>query len=148
MDKSNFSFQTPYSDLIRSIGLKTKFIADKKINELGLNSQQGRMIGYIYEHQDEGIIQKDLADAFQRKGASITSMLQGLEKKGYIDRRIPKDNERQKNIYVLPKGVALINDFNKIFSEVEENITKNLSKEEKESLLSLLMKVNSNLTVK
>ncbi|MCD2346899.1 MarR family winged helix-turn-helix transcriptional regulator [Clostridium guangxiense] len=145
MDKSNSLFQTPYSDLIRSIGLKTKFRADKKINELGLNSQQGRMIGYIYEHQDEGIIQKDLADAFQRKGASITSMLQGLEKKGYIERRIPKDNERQKNIYVLPKGVALINDFNKIFDEVEESITENLSNKEKEYLLSLLIKVNNNL---
>lgn len=148
MDKSSFSFQTPYSDLIRSISLKAKFIADKKINELGLNSQQGRMIGYIYEHQDEGIIQKDLADAFQRRGASITSMLQGLEKKGYIERRIPKDNERQKNIYVLPKGVALINDFNKTFSEVEESITKNLSKEEKESLLSLLIRVNNNFNAK
>lgn len=145
MDKCGFSFQTSYSDLIRSIALKAKFRADKKINELGLNSQQGRMIGYIYEHQDEGIIQKDLADAFQRKGASITSMLQGLEKKGYIERRIPKDNERQKNIYVLPKGVALINDFNEIFLEVEESITKNLSNKEKEELLSLLIKVNKSL---
>lgn len=145
MDNSNFSLQTPYCDLIRTIGLKTKFRADKMINELGLNSQQGRMIGYIYEHQEEGIIQKDLADTFHRKGASITSMLQGLEKKGYIERRIPKDNERQKNIYVLPKGIALINDFNRIFTEVEENITKNLTKEERASLLSLLIKVNNNL---
>lgn len=145
MDKSSSSFENPYSELIRSIALKIKSKADEKINELGLNSQQGRMIGYIYDHQDDRIIQKDLADTFQRRGASITSMLQGLEKKGYIQRIIPKENERQKNIYVLPKGADLVEDFNKVFNEVEKNITKSLTDEEKDCLLSLLMKVNKNL---
>ncbi|WP_186429744.1 MarR family winged helix-turn-helix transcriptional regulator [Clostridium sp. BSD9I1] len=145
MTNSSSSLENPYSQLIRSIALKIKFSADKKVNKLGLNSQQGRMIGYIYEHQDSGIIQKDLADAFQRTGASTTSMLQGLEKKEYIERRIPKGNERQKNIYVLPKGVALIEDFNKSFAEVEKSITANLTGEEKDTLLALLIKVNNSL---
>ncbi|WMJ90008.1 MarR family winged helix-turn-helix transcriptional regulator [Anaerocolumna sp. MB42-C2] len=134
-----------YSDLFRTITMKLKFSADEKINKLGLNSQQGRMIGYIYEHQDSGIIQRDLADAFQRREASITSMLQGLEKKGYIERRIPKNNERQKNIYVLPKGAELVEEFNKTFVDIENSITTNLSEDEKENLLALLLKVNNNL---
>lgn len=145
MNKPSSFLENPYSDLIRSIGEKVKSKADQKINELGLNSQQGRIISYIYEHQDSGIIQKDLADVFQRKGASITSMLQGLEKKGYIERRISSDNERQKNIYVLPKGVNLIQDFNKAFGEVEKSITEELTIIEKDTLLSLLIKVNQNL---
>ncbi|ERI89713.1 transcriptional regulator, MarR family [Clostridiales bacterium oral taxon 876 str. F0540] len=145
MSNSNSFLDNPYSDLIRSIGEKVKSLADQNINALGLNSQQGRMIGYIYEHQDSGIIQKDLAEVFQRKGASITSMLQGLEKKGYIERRISSDNERQKNIYVLPKGIALIEDFNKAFAEVEKSITSKLTEEEKNTLMSLLIKVNQNL---
>lgn len=134
-----------YSDLFRTITMKLKFSADEKINKLGLNSQQGRMIGYIYEHQDSGIIQRDLADAFQRREASITSMLRGLEKKGYIERRIPKNNERQKNIYVLPKGAELVEEFNKTFVDIENSITTNLSEDEKENLLALLLKVNNNL---
>lgn len=145
MANSSSYIENPYSQLIRSIALKIKFSADEKVSKLGLNSQQGRMIGYIYEHQDSGIIQKDLADVFQRTGASITSMLQGLEKKEYIERRITKGNERQKNIYVLPKGVALIEDFNKSFAEVEKSIAVNLTEEEKDTLLSLLIKVNNSL---
>lgn len=136
---------TPYSELLRSITLKTKLSADEKINKLGLNSQQGRMIGYIYEHQGSGLIQKDLACAFQRTEASITSMLKGLEKKEYIERRIPKENERQKHIYVLPKGVALIEEFNKSFAEVEESITKSLSEKEKKVFMQLLIKINNNI---
>ncbi|WP_234122991.1 MarR family winged helix-turn-helix transcriptional regulator [Clostridium hydrogenum] len=145
MTDSKYSIQTPYSQLIRSIAIKMKLSADEKVKKLGVNSQQGRMIGYIYEHQDNGIIQKDLALAFQRTEASITSMLQGLEKKGYIERRIPKENERLKYIYVLPKGAELIEDFNKSVVETEENIIAGLTKQEKETLLALLLKVDRNL---
>lgn len=145
MTNSSSSLENPYSQLIRSIAIKLKLKSDEKVNKLGLNSQQGRMIGYIYEHQDSGIIQKDLADVFQRTGASITSMLQGLERKGYIERRIPEGNERQKNIYVMPKGVALIEEFNKSFAEVENSITANLTEEEKVDFLSLLAKVNNGM---
>ncbi|WP_028530759.1 MarR family winged helix-turn-helix transcriptional regulator [Paenibacillus sp. HW567] len=136
---------TPYSNLIREIGLKQKRIGDARLMELGLNSQQGQMIGYIFENQDKGLIQKDLAAHFNRKEASITSMLQGLEKKGYIKRVIPKDNERQKKIYLLDKAVVLVDEFNEIFTEVENSLTKSLSAEEADTLMNLLMKVNSNL---
>ncbi|WP_410770318.1 MarR family winged helix-turn-helix transcriptional regulator [Fontibacillus sp. BL9] len=136
---------TPYSDLFQTIGLKLKRKADEKINELGLNAQQGRVISYIHEHQDKGLIQNDLAEAFNRRGASITSMLQGLEKKGYIERKIPADNERQKNIYVLPKGAELIEAFEQAFGAVEKEIKNSLTEEEQQTLKELLIKVNRNL---
>ncbi len=136
---------TSYSNLLQSIGIKMKRKADDRINELGLNAQQGRIISYIYEHQDQGVIQKDLAEAFQRRGASITSMLQGLEKKGYIERKIPADNERQKKIYVLPKGAELIEAFNETFTDVEAELVHALTEEEKKTLLILLKKVNESI---
>lgn len=136
---------THYSNLFQSIGIKIKRRADESIQKLGLNAQQGRIIDYIYEHQDKGVIQKDLAETFNRRGASITSMLQGLEKKGYIERKIPADNERQKNIYVLPKGEALIDTFIQTFETVEQEIVKSLTEEEKQTLMKLLIKVNQSL---
>nr|WP_244905649.1 MarR family transcriptional regulator [Listeria newyorkensis] len=125
--------------------MKIKMTADARLRELDLNGQQGRMIGYIFENQDRGVIQKDLATQFNRKGASITSMLQGLEKKGYIKRVIPENNERQKKIYVLDKGVALIEEFNTIFAEIEASITQDLTATEAEQLKSLLEKVQDSL---
>nr|WP_237391949.1 MarR family transcriptional regulator [Paenibacillus dendrobii] len=127
------------------IGLKLKKKADESIKELGLNSQQGKMISYIYENQNQDIIQKDLADRFQLRGASITSMLQGLEKKGYIERKIPANNERQKNIYALPKAVELIEAFNDSFQKVDEEIVEVLTEEEKQMLKELLIKINQRL---
>lgn len=136
---------TTFSTLFQIISIKLKREADKRIGELGLNSQQGRVIDYIYDHQDEGIIQKDLADVFHKRGATITSMLKGLEKNEYIERRIPSDNERQKNLYVLPKGEKLINDFNEVFSDLENKITSCLTEEELKTLEKLLSKINQSI---
>ncbi|MDR6725598.1 DNA-binding MarR family transcriptional regulator [Paenibacillus amylolyticus] len=136
---------TPYSDLFQTIGIKIKRKADDQVNELGLNAQQGRIIGYIYEHQDNGLIQKNLAEAFNRRDATITSMLKGLEKNGYIERKIPSDNERQKNLFVLPKGEQVIQDVAQMFAKVEHEIVASLTEEEQATLMQLLTKVNQNL---
>ncbi|MDU0202101.1 MULTISPECIES: MarR family winged helix-turn-helix transcriptional regulator [Paenibacillus] len=136
---------TPYLDLFQVIGLKLKKKADESIKELGLNAQQGKIIGYIYENQDTELIQRDLAERFHLRGASITGMLQGLEQRGFIERKIPVNNERQKNIYVLPKAVELIEDFNESFQKVEDEIVQVLSEDEKQILKELLIKINDRL---
>lgn len=139
------SLFTPYSDLIRDIGMKIRGMANTRLSELGLNAQQGQMMGYIFENQDNGVIQKDLADHFNRTGASITSMLKGLEKKGYLKRVIPQDNERQKKLFLLKKGTDLVEEFNTIFSEVENSITRGLTEEESASFMKLLIKVKTTM---
>lgn len=136
---------TVYLDLFQIIGLKLKKRADESIKELGLNAQQGKMIRYIYENQENDLIQKDLADRFHLSGASITSMLQGLEQKGFIERKIPANNERQKNIYVLPKAIELIEAFSDSFQKVEDEIVQALTEKEKQILEEMLLKINERL---
>lgn len=118
---------------------------EQRVKDMGISSQQGRMISYIAHNEDKGLIQKDLAEVFQRRGASITSMLQGLEKKGYIERRIPENNERQKNIYVLPKGRALIDETNAAFYAAEQELVHALNDEEVQQLTELLRKIDRSL---
>lgn len=125
--------------------MKIRSMANSKLSELGLNTQQGQIMGYIFEHQNKGVIQKDLADYFNRTGPTITSMLQGLEKKGYIKRVIPEDNERQKKIYLLQKGLDLVAEFNRIFLEVEQDITRGLSESECQTFMELLIKVKATM---
>ncbi|ALP38267.1 MarR family transcriptional regulator [Paenibacillus sp. IHB B 3084] len=136
---------TVYLDLFQIIGLKLKKRADESIKELGLNAQQGKMISYIYENQENDLIQKDLADRFHLRGASITSILQGLEQKGFIERKIPANNERQKNIYALPKGIELIEAFSDSFQKVEDEIVQALTEEEKQILEEMLIRINERL---
>lgn len=133
------------SNLMRSIMNKSRESMEQRIKDMDISPQQGRMISYIAQNEDKGLIQKDLAEVFQRRGASITSMLQGLEKKGYIERRIPENNERQKNIYALPKGKALVDKTNEAFYAAEKELIHVLSEEEVQQLTELLRKIDRSL---
>lgn len=133
------------SSLLRSIMYKSRESMSQRVKDMDVSPQQGRMISYIAQYEEKGLIQNDLARAFQRRSASITSMLQGLEKKGYIERRIPADNERQKNIYALPKGKALVDETNQAFYDSEKELVHVLSEEEKQQLITLLKKIDDSL---
>lgn len=133
------------SSLLRSIMYKSRESMSQRVKDMDVSPQQGRMISYIAQYEEKGLIQNDLAKAFQRRSASITSMLQGLEKQGYIERRIPADNERQKNIYALPKGKALVDETNQAFYDSEKELVHALSEEEKQQLITLLKKIDDSL---
>ena len=133
------------SNLLRSIMNKSRESMEQRVKDMDISPQQGRMISYIVQNEDKGLIQKDLAEVFQRRGASITSLLQGLEKKGYIERRIPENNERQKNIFVLPKGKALVEETNEAFYAAEKELVHALNEEEVQQLTELLRKIDRSL---
>jgi MarR family transcriptional regulator, repressor for mepA len=133
------------SNLLRSIMNKSRESMEQRVKDMDISPQQGRMISYIVQNEDKGLIQKDLAEVFQRRGASITSMLQGLEKKGYIERRIPENNERQKNIFVLPKGKALVDETNEAFYAAEKELVHALNEDEVQQLTELLRKIDRSL---
>jgi MarR family transcriptional repressor of mepA len=133
------------SNLLRSIMNKSRESIEQRVKDMDISPQQGRMISYIVQNEDKGLIQKDLAEVFQRRGASITSMLQGLEKKGYIERRIPENNERQKNIFVLPKGKALVDETNEAFYAAEKELVHALNEDEVQQLTELLRKIDRSL---
>ncbi len=91
------------SNLMRSIMNKSRESMELRIKDLDISQQQGRMIAYIAQNEDKGLIQKDLAQVFQRRDASITSMLQGLEKKGISNAASQKIMSGKKIYTFCPK---------------------------------------------
>ncbi|GEK27948.1 MarR family winged helix-turn-helix transcriptional regulator [Furfurilactobacillus siliginis] len=136
-------FGSDISELLRQITHKQMRTETELMQQTGLNQQQGRTLEYIGAH--EGIIQKALADAFRLRGATITSMLQGLESNGYIERRTQADNARQKQIYLLPKGRAVLEQISRAFETSNDTLVKALSPVESEQLIKLLAKINRGL---
>ncbi len=130
--------------ILRSIVMKTKRRADSFVEQYGLTAQQGRTIDYIASHELEGVIQQDMALLFGLQKATITSLLQGLEQKGYIERRLSPSDGRKKMLYVLPKGKVLIDEFARTAEQVEFELLKSLTAKERHMLLSLLHKMDSN----
>lgn len=136
---------TPVTNLLRTIFHKKMVRQEQELKFLEVSPQQGRTLAYLEEHKHEGLIQKDLAQALDRRGASITSQLQGLEKAGFIERRIDKDNERQKRIFLLEKGQRVISQIQQYFLNAEQDMLSPLTNEEINTLIKLLTKIEKNL---
>jgi len=132
-------------DLIQTVDKKIKNRSNKSIQELGLTAQQGKLIKYIYQHKTQHLIQKDLAEYFNKTTASMGSMLKILEREGYINRFIPEDNNRQKEIEVLQKGEKVIKQFDAKMDTLRKKRMQLLTTKEFEELSMLLGKLDEKL---
>ncbi|QGG61307.1 MarR family winged helix-turn-helix transcriptional regulator [Loigolactobacillus bifermentans] len=108
-------------------------------SHVGLTPQQTRTLSVI--QAKPGIIQRELADIIQRRSASISNLLQILERDGYIQRLIPANSGRSKQIFLTEKGASAIRGFDTYFDAVEDLMVQNLSVDEQTTLITLLQKV-------
>ncbi|KRN25635.1 MarR family winged helix-turn-helix transcriptional regulator [Lacticaseibacillus camelliae] len=114
------------------------------LRDLHLNNSQARLLKYIADHP--GALQKDAAAYLNRQNATVTNMLKGLEAHGYIERKIPRENERQKKLYLLPAGAELVKAIRGIFTNLEEQIEAAVPKAEQAQLISQLQAITQTIT--
>jgi MarR family transcriptional repressor of mepA len=132
---------------IRSIGHNIKRLLDERLIPYDITNQQARIVGYISDNQESGnsINQKDIEMAMGLKGSSITSLMQSLERKGFILRSSSAMDARTKELSLTSKGQELINEFKEVFDETEGRITSHMTDEQRETFLQMLQLVNKNV---
>jgi MarR family transcriptional regulator, repressor for mepA len=129
------------------IGQRTKHLMDQRLLPYDITPQQARIVGFVCSRQREGTIvcQKDIEEAFELKGSSITSLLQGLQRKNFIARHPDPDDERRKIVTVLPKAEELMSDFEAVFQEIEERMMQGITPEQQQLLAQALEQIVQNL---
>ena len=68
------------------------------VKDTGLTSGQPKVLDYLKNHN--GAVQKDIAAGCHIEPASLTAILNGMETKGLIERRLCPDNHRLVNVYL------------------------------------------------
>jgi len=133
----------PYHFYLRNSVYKIMMYVDSNLMQYNITNQQARVVGFIGEKQDEGVTvnQKDIESYLDVTGASVSNLLRGLEKKGFIERIRSPSDDRAKEISLTLKGRELIATFNSIFSEAENKIVQEMTEEQKKLFLELLKKV-------
>ncbi len=129
-----------YEFYLRNIVHAMKQRLDSKLIPYDITNQQARLLGYLDKQLKQGheIVQKDLERTIKLRGSSITSLLQGLERKGFIIRNTGSKDGRTKQIRITEKGNALIDEVETTFQDVETLLLKGMSDEEKEIYQKLL----------
>lgn len=129
----------------RMIGLKMKIGVDKKLEAFGLTIEQGLALRYIKAHEEGGLSQKDLESTFNRKGSSISSLVNNLEKKDLIMRKADPKDERRNLLRVTPAGRELVGSFDQYFEEFDHSLLKDFTSDESNLLLSFLARIEANV---
>ncbi len=143
MDATDNPLTSSSLGLLRWIGWAQRKAGEDWSRARDLSQEQGFVLGYLV--QSPGAIQRDIAQITRTSPASVTSLLQGLERRGLIERRTEGGNERSKRVYATQAGTELIAGFQTAMAAADETILAPLNKTERATLHALLTKITAEL---
>lgn len=99
-----------------------------KARGIDLTSDQWIILKRIFEN--EGINQRELAKIAYKEPASITRMLDILEKKGWVSRQDAPNDRRTYEMFLTPEGTKLVEQLLPMAVEIREQGVRGFSEEE------------------
>lgn len=121
---------------------KMKRVLDKNHQNNQIYLGQARILTYLYRNQQKTIYQKDIETTFQIRRATVTGILDSLEKLKLISRIESTTDKRKRKVVLTDFGI------DKALIAIETNhhfeklIKTNLTDEEEENFYQVLMKLN------
>jgi len=137
----------PNSLYIKLIAQRVREIIDQLLKDHGLNSSQAILLSHIHQSIEEHIEinRKFLERTMALSGPSVTNLLNGLEKAGFITRSSNPADGRNLRIDVTAKAKQFLSERSDAFSKSEELITQGMSDAEKTMFVSLLTRAFDNV---
>lgn len=117
-----------------------------QIKDTGLTIGQPKILDYLKEH--DGSTQKEIARACFLEAGSLTTILNKMEEKGLIERRMLNGNRRSFHIFMTEEGKRKQQMVDKAFKEIEQKALSGISEEEYERFLTIYKRIYSNLQEK
>jgi len=136
------------------IGKKILMLSHKIKRELGkqpvkhgLTGIQSRIIHFIFQMTKNGeeVYQKDIEKAFDLRAASVTGILNNLEKNKYIERVQNLNDARYKKLNLTKIAIELHDIIMEDINSLEGKIKSSLTKEEIIIFINLIDKIYNNL---
>lgn len=106
---------------------------------------QGGIIHYLYQNRDRDVYQRDLESFFDLRRSTLTGILQGLEKNGYLERVPVISDGRLKKLVLTEKAVQMEQTVRDTLDRNENVFLNGFSEEEKDFLFAALEKIRMNI---
>lgn len=115
----------------------------EQVKSSGLTSGQPKVLDYLRDHN--GANQKEIAAACHIEPGSLTSVLNRMEEKGLIERRMLDGNRRTFYIFMTDEGSRLKDLVEDNFASIEKKAFRNISSEEQATFMETFSKIYENL---
>lgn len=137
--------------LLYNLNLLNKLIAREFIcNNKNLfcsepSTTQMIIMDYILNHQNEDIYQKDLEEVLHLRRATVSGVLQTMEKHELVERVLCDNDVRCKKIILKEKAKKMFDMKRMEFYKMEEVIKKGISEEEIEIFCHIIESMQNNI---
>ena len=122
--------------------LKVEELAIKHYSDVKLTISETHIIEMIGKNEKENITVSGLASELGITLPSVTVAVNKLEKKGYVNKVKSEEDARRVHIELTRKGKKIFTAHNFFHLKMVKNISGEFSKDEKETLLSAIIKLN------
>jgi DNA-binding MarR family transcriptional regulator len=110
---------------------------------LGLYRGQPPMLRALWEQ--EGLTHTELAKRLHVQPATITKMLQRMEKSGFVQRKSDPEDQRVSRVYLTAAGRAVQSDVQQAWRTLEQEAFADFTLEERVLLRRFFLQIRENL---
>jgi DNA-binding MarR family transcriptional regulator len=128
--------------LVTTISRICTMHASKSTNRFEMSVSQTIVMGELFRHN--GCRQEDLRTFVTLDKGNVTRALQRLEENGLVERTQDPIDRRVVRVYVTNKALSIEREMYKLAVIWEEKLTDGFTPEERETLLSLLVRMEVN----
>lgn len=97
--------------------------------------------------QNEGITQNSFAELIVRDKTTVSRLVDGFEREGWIKRETKLEDKRSKGLYLTKKGLDLYKKGIPLIEKADEVFKKNLLESDIKELYVLLFKIQSSVSL-
>lgn len=142
---NSFLGDSHFDTLIQLVGVARELEHEltSKLSYFGLSNGKLKVLISVLNHEHP-LNPSELADDIGVTRATMTGLLNGLEKEGFIKRNI-LDDRRKTAIYLTEKGKSVLNTLIPLYSNYVTKIFSKTTEEEQQFLVNLLVKITDGL---
>ena len=129
------------TELVRSVAFAGRAAAEEWVRDSGLTRQQAFTLGYLEQNRHRDVIARELAEMSGTTAASVTSLLQGLEERGYVTRTSSPNDARVKIVRVTAEGTRVVAGFDESMAVEQRKLFSVLDEAEQDQLIALLQRL-------
>lgn len=112
---------------------------EAELRQMGLTHSQWSALGILYYRN--GMTHSELEQALCIEAPSLTSLIKGMEKRGWVQRRQHPEDARVKQIFITEKGREAIEPALRLGFDGEERLKQIVSEQELEQVKQVLRKI-------
>ena len=115
----------------------------EQLKDTGLTLGQPKVLDYLKDH--DGVSQREIAAGCFIEAGSLTSILNRMEEKGLIERKMLNGNRRTFHIFMTKSGKKNQKLIEEAFVQIEEIALYNISEEEQKIFMEIFHRICRNL---